>query len=89
MQWLTTPSVLLDINLLKEPEKLDEWDQLVLPDGHRQMVQAMVETYAKGSHDSSSTSKAQYANPGMDIVRGKGMCKYLKKKKTYFDSPRR
>ncbi|CVL03548.1 uncharacterized protein FMAN_15136 [Fusarium mangiferae] len=64
--------VLLDLDLLREPEEVDDWDQLVLPKGHRKMVQAMVETYAKGSHNGSSATDSRYTDAGMDIVRGKG-----------------
>ncbi|KAF4963138.1 hypothetical protein FSARC_8851, partial [Fusarium sarcochroum] len=64
--------VLLDLTLLKQPEKIEDWNQLVLPKGHRDMVQAMVETYAEGSHDVSSAPKARQAHAAMDIVRGKG-----------------
>ncbi|KAJ4018796.1 hypothetical protein NW752_005924 [Fusarium irregulare] len=64
--------VLLNIRLLKEPERTDEWHQLELPDGHKEMVQAMVETYAKGSNEWSSAPRNQSAHAGMDIVRGKG-----------------
>ncbi|KAF5661965.1 ATPase family AAA domain-containing protein [Fusarium circinatum] len=64
--------VLLDLKLLKEPENIDDWDQLVLPKGHRKMVQAMVETYAKGSHTGPAATNSRHTHAGMDIVRGKG-----------------
>ncbi|KAF5635828.1 ATPase family AAA domain protein [Fusarium sp. NRRL 52700] len=64
--------VLLNLKLLKEPEHIDDWDQLVLPEGHREMVQAMVETYAKGSHTGPAATNARHTHAGMDIVRGKG-----------------
>lgn len=60
--------VLLDLNQLGPVKQTNEWDQLVLPDGHRELVQAMVEThtqdiYATGNRDTKI---------GMDLVQGKG-----------------
>ncbi|KAI1139707.1 hypothetical protein F5Y05DRAFT_330604 [Hypoxylon sp. FL0543] len=58
--------VLLDIMRLEPVEHNSEWDNLVLPPGHREMVQAMVETYTQ-ELDPSKDVKI-----GMDLVRGKG-----------------
>lgn len=58
--------VLLNLPQLGPVETNSEWDKLVLPEGHAQMVQAMVETHTKeiGSNGDSTV--------GMDLVRGKG-----------------
>jgi hypothetical protein len=47
-------------------EQNNEWDNLVLPPGHRQMVQAMVETHTK------EIGPGKDAKIGMDLVQGKG-----------------
>ncbi|KAK3988845.1 hypothetical protein QBC44DRAFT_242802 [Cladorrhinum sp. PSN332] len=60
--------VLLDLNLLKPVEQNHEWKHLVLPKGHRTMVQAMVETHTAQSGGGNHVAKAV----GMDLVRGKG-----------------
>lgn len=59
--------MLLDISLLGEVELDSEWKNLILPDGHQKMVQAMVETHTK---DIKSVKEGK--NVGMDLVRGKG-----------------
>ncbi|KAK0707756.1 hypothetical protein B0H67DRAFT_321770 [Lasiosphaeris hirsuta] len=60
--------VVLDLGLLSPVEQNSEWDNLVLPAGHREMVQAMVETHTKdlGSNRDGGNKI------GMDLVRGKG-----------------
>ncbi|KAK1750914.1 hypothetical protein QBC47DRAFT_392881 [Echria macrotheca] len=57
--------VLLDLNLLKPIKQNNEWENLVLPEGHQEMVQAMVETYTKELGSNKDTI-------GMDLVSGKG-----------------
>lgn len=60
--------VLLDLNLLRPVEQNNEWENLVLPRGHQEMVQAMVETHTMDLGTSNDgTNKI-----GMDLVRGKG-----------------
>lgn len=61
--------VRLDLNMLDEVKREDNWNDLVLPPGHRKMVQAMVETHAKGTR---STSGHAIDRIEMDLVRGKG-----------------
>ncbi|KAF2996525.1 hypothetical protein E8E14_000232 [Neopestalotiopsis sp. 37M] len=58
--------VLLNISQLDDVEQNNEWDNLVLPPGHREMVQAMVETHTQ---DLQSNRESR---PGMDLVKGKG-----------------
>ncbi|KAK3331865.1 hypothetical protein B0T19DRAFT_354221 [Cercophora scortea] len=59
--------VLLDLNRLGPINKQGNgWDDLVLPPGHRDMVQAMVETHTQ---DLGSNKDATV---GMDLVQGKG-----------------
>ncbi|KXX73455.1 ATPase family AAA domain-containing protein 3B [Madurella mycetomatis] len=60
--------VLLDITQLTPVKQSDEWKNLVLPKGHRQMVQAMVETHTK---QLSLVGKEGSEKIGMDLVRGK------------------
>lgn len=67
----------LDIDQLKELEQENDWDSLVLPPGHREMVQAMVETHSRGSQDTQGTTLTQYGNVSMDLVKGKGTCKRM------------
>jgi SpoVK/Ycf46/Vps4 family AAA+-type ATPase len=47
-------------------EQSNEWDNLVLPPGHREMVQAMVETHTQDLQSN------RHSRPGMDLVKGKG-----------------
>lgn len=58
--------VLLHLTQLGPIEQNSEWNKLVLPAGHREMVQAMVETHTR-ELGSSKDSKI-----GMDLVQGKG-----------------
>jgi hypothetical protein len=58
-------------------EQENDWDSLVLPPGHREMVQAMVETHSRGSQDTQSASLTQYGNISMDLVKGKGKSKMI------------
>ncbi|KAI0167870.1 hypothetical protein BJ166DRAFT_590356 [Pestalotiopsis sp. NC0098] len=58
--------VLLNISQLKPVEQNNEWDNLVLPPGHREMVQAMVETHTR------DMQSGRDSRPGMDLVKGKG-----------------
>ncbi|KAI0844815.1 hypothetical protein F5Y00DRAFT_273573 [Daldinia vernicosa] len=58
--------VLLDLRRLKPVEQNDEWDNLVLPEGHREMVQAMVETHTQ------ELGFNKDVKIGMDLVPGKG-----------------
>lgn len=51
---------------LKPVEQNNEWEDLVLPRGHREMVQAMVETHTQDLQSSRDS------RPGMDLVKGKG-----------------
>ncbi|RTE85317.1 hypothetical protein BHE90_000133 [Fusarium euwallaceae] len=57
--------VLLDLLQLGPVDQDNEWHHLVLPRGHRQLVQAMVETHTQklGSNKDSKI--------GIDLVRGK------------------
>ncbi|KAL6410848.1 AAA family ATPase [Ilyonectria robusta] len=64
--------VQLDLDQLEELKQEDEWKKLVLPDGHREMVQAMVETHTRGSQDSKWVHNTPKAKVQMDLVQGKG-----------------
>ncbi|KAI8712655.1 ATPase-AAA-core domain-containing protein [Fusarium sp. LHS14.1] len=58
--------VLLDLLQLGPVDQDNGWSNLVLPPGHRQLVQAMVETHTQQLNSNRD------AKLGMDIVRGKG-----------------
>ena len=60
-------AVLLDLDSLGPIEQISEWKNLVLPSGHRQMVQAMVETHTEYPRLTKDGNKV-----GMDLVSGKG-----------------
>lgn len=55
---------------LGEIRQEEGWDDLVLPQRHKNLVQAMVQTHATGSR---STSGHSQANLEVDLVRGKGI----------------
>ncbi|KAL2289203.1 hypothetical protein FJTKL_02231 [Diaporthe vaccinii] len=62
--------VQLNLDQLNFIEQQDDWNKLALPKGHREIVQAMVETHSFGS------KRKDYNVPRdrfeMDLVRGKG-----------------
>ena len=64
-------AVQLDLSKLEYVKQEDDWNKLVLPKGHREIVQAMVETHSGGwrwgTSDKKDKDKIQ-----MDLVRGKG-----------------
>lgn len=63
--------VQLNLDQLSFIEQQDDWNKLALPKGHRQIVQAMVETHSMGSKGyglDDSTDRLE-----MDLVRGKGI----------------
>lgn len=63
-------TVQLSLDQLNFIEQQDDWNKLALPKGHREIVQAMVETHSVGS------KRKDYDVPRdrfeMDLVRGKG-----------------
>lgn len=63
-------AVQLNLDQLEYVQRQDDWKKLVLPKGHREIVQAMVETHSRGSGLSTS---AQDSKIEMDLVQGKGM----------------
>lgn len=61
----------LSIGLVKDlPVKQDGFDQLVLPEGHKDLVLALVETHSRGSRPASGP--AQEKDHQVDLVKGKG-----------------
>ncbi|KAF3768739.1 hypothetical protein M406DRAFT_286719 [Cryphonectria parasitica EP155] len=64
--------VQLDIDRLQDVQRGDNWDNLVLPKGHREMVQAMVESYTRRLDDSQATYDQPSEKVDLDLVRGKG-----------------
>lgn len=63
-------AVKVDITKLGEIRQEEGWDDLVLPQSHKNLVQAMVQTHTAGSR---STSGHSQANLEVDLVRGKGL----------------
>lgn len=55
---------------LGEIRQEEGWDDLVLPQRHKNLVQAMVQTHAAGSRSASGHSQT---NLEVDLVRGKGI----------------
>ena len=55
---------------LGEIQQEEGWDDLVLPQRHKNLVQAMVQTHAAGSRSATGHSQT---NLEVDLVRGKGM----------------
>lgn len=65
-------AALLSIDLLTEVGQEGEWDKLVLPKGHRSIVQAMVETHARKTRVQENREPSTPTRVEMDLVRGKG-----------------
>lgn len=65
---LTTIPVPLDIDLLQPVSYEDGWNELVLPEGHRKMVQAMVETFAAASSLNTGLHTEEQPQPNLDKV---------------------
>ncbi|KAH7031628.1 uncharacterized protein B0I36DRAFT_431682 [Microdochium trichocladiopsis] len=59
----------LDVRLVQPIQLEAEWNDLVLPTGHKEMVRAVVENHATGSRPTKGGSKSSQE---VDIVRGKG-----------------
>lgn len=66
---------MLDLKQLKELKQGDDdWSKLVLPDGHKKMVQAMVEMHARGSREPGwGASTNHQGRVSLDLVQGMGM----------------
>ncbi|GKT47613.1 uncharacterized protein ColSpa_07794 [Colletotrichum spaethianum] len=64
--------VQLDLDRLQDVQHGDDWNNLVLPKGHREMVQAMVESYTRRSDGSQDTQDQLSEKVDLDLVRGKG-----------------
>lgn len=63
-------TVKIDLKNLGTVKQEDNWDDLVLPPGHKDMVQAMVENFTStGSAAGGVGSRDDY---DMDLVPGKG-----------------
>ncbi|ROW02973.1 hypothetical protein VSDG_01791 [Cytospora chrysosperma] len=58
----------LDIDLLQPVSYEDGWNELVLPEGHRKMVQAMVETFAAASSLNTGLHTEEQPQPNLDKV---------------------
>lgn len=60
----------LDVTLVQPIQFEAEWNDLVLPPGHKDMVRAVVENHATGSRSTKGMTKSPHE---VDIVRGKGV----------------
>lgn len=61
--------VKLDIRLITDIKPGRSWDELVLPDGHRELVQAMVQHHAVSSKENTNKPTVRFRS---DLVEGKG-----------------
>lgn len=60
----------LDLTLLTPATpQLNGFDDLVLPEGYKELLQALVETHARGTSSAWGTSIGSHE---VDLVRGKG-----------------
>lgn len=66
---LTSSLVPMDIDLVQPVPRTDGWKSLVLPTGHKQIVQAMVDTHSAGPRIRPNDA---HQMPEVDLVRGKG-----------------
>lgn len=56
----------LDIKLLRPVSNEDGWNELVLPKGHRKMIQAMVETFSADSQLKTNASDVEQLQPSIE-----------------------
>ncbi|KAJ4421175.1 hypothetical protein N0V82_003940 [Gnomoniopsis sp. IMI 355080] len=61
--------VKLDIRIIKDIRPGRSWDELVLPEGHRDLVQAMVKHHAVSPQDKTNKPQSRFYS---DLVEGKG-----------------
>jgi SpoVK/Ycf46/Vps4 family AAA+-type ATPase len=59
----------LDVNDLKDVVQDLSWDDLVLPKGHKELVQALVQTHTAGLASQKGSEAQRFE---VDLVRGKG-----------------
>lgn len=72
--WTDALTVMLNLEQLKELKQFGDWSKLILPDGHKEIVQAMVETYARGSREPGwGGSTNHQGRVSLDLVQGKGV----------------
>lgn len=69
--------VKLDIRIIKDIKPGRSWDELVLPEGHRDLVQAMVKHHAVSPQDKTNKPQSRFHS---DLVEGKGECSTTEKK---------
>lgn len=68
----------LDIDLIRDIKDQceggrDGFEDLVLPDGHKAIVRALVKTHARGAQSTSNMHQNHiHPQQGMDLVKGKG-----------------
>jgi hypothetical protein len=60
--------VRLDVNRIEEVTYTSGFEALVLPDGHKETVRALVANHARGPINQNASS----SDHGMDLVQGKG-----------------
>ncbi|KAI8267858.1 hypothetical protein K4K58_006987 [Colletotrichum sp. SAR11_239] len=70
--------VMLDVDTLQDIQHGSDWKNLVLPKGHKEMVQAMVESYTRRSDTTQATHDiASFERADIDLVRGKVFLRIL------------
>ena len=61
--------VQLNLDYIQPPKELARWDDLVLPSGHKEIIQAMVEMHTSRSQLTTLGVSEKY---DADVVRDKG-----------------
>lgn len=67
-------AVKLDMRFIRDIKPGRSWDELVLPQGHRDVVQAMVQHHAVSPKDNTNKQKIRFQS---DLVEGKGTIREL------------
>ena len=68
---LTIRVAALNVTLMKDvPSRKEGFNSLVLPEGHRDLVEALVQTHSRGSRP--TTGMIHDKGHEVDLVRGKG-----------------
>ncbi|KAL0261301.1 hypothetical protein SLS55_004998 [Diplodia seriata] len=67
----------LDIDLVREAPSVkqgdnDGFEKLILPDGHKEIVRALVKTHARDGTTKNNNPVAQMSQRQFDVVKGKG-----------------
>ncbi|GKT52759.1 p-loop containing nucleoside triphosphate hydrolase [Colletotrichum tofieldiae] len=66
--------VQLDLDRLQDVQHGNDWNNLVLPKGHREMVQAMVESYTRRSDGSQAANDQFSEKVDLDLAKDASFC---------------